>query len=192
MPVNHPAIALGLLACALAIGAAVSTSPAAPAPPRPAPTVLREAKARGALAVHLTVTPHEADAASAVVTLEARSATGPAVLTLRADPGLVFDGVTRWELAPLRAGQTRSFQVNLRRLAPGPFGERVFAVVSEGRPNNRVGDATLAWVFGPPDPARVLPRSGATLGPTGTGALGPRERVIVTPRGERLHDTTVQ
>jgi hypothetical protein len=180
-------LSLTLLCGGLALAAPLRADP----PARVAPAAAREAKPVGALSVRVTLESVTADAAVAVVRVGARRDSPAGALAVSADPGVGLDGAARWRLPAMAAGQRATYRVRLRRESQDGVGRRVFAAVTAGTAGGHVGEGAVAWVFGPVDPARVLPRSGATLGPNGVGALGPNDRVIRTPAGERLHETLV-
>jgi hypothetical protein len=141
--------------------------------------------------VDLSLTPVASDAVRVTVTLAAQRATSPGVLRVRVDDGALVEGEAEWLLDALPAGATVNRSVTVRRgieAAHGVFIGVGFSVDSAG---GTVSTSAGVWAFGEPDPTRVLPRSGAELGEDGVGALGPGERVVRTPSGERLHEVVV-
>jgi len=187
---KYLALSLTVLCGGLAFATTLRADPPTPVAPRPA--AIHDAKPVGALAVRVTLEASTTDdTLVAVVRVVARRNSPAGSLAVSADPGVRLDGTTHWQLPAMTAGQRANYRVQLHRQSQDAIGRRVFASVTAGTVVGLIGESAVAWAFGPADPARVLPRSGASLGPTGVGSLGPNDRVIRTPSGERLHETLV-
>lgn len=154
-----------------------------------APT--HEQKPTAGAQVDVRVAPTQSDVATVTVTVTATRALRDGKLRIGTELPTRVEGDAEWTLEPLNAGQSVTRTVTVRRTQPSPFGSLVTASVTVEQSGSRVSDVGAAWAFGDPSPERVLPRSGAALGEDGVGQLGPNDRVIRTPEGVRLHESTV-
>ncbi|MFO0556937.1 MAG: hypothetical protein U0269_02850 [Polyangiales bacterium] len=150
-----------------------------------------EQKPSAGAQVDVRVAPTQSDVASVTVTVTATRALRDAKLRIGTELPTRVEGDAEWTLEPMNAGQSITRTVNVRRTQPSAFGSLVTASVTVEQSGSRVSDVGAAWAFGEPSPERVLPRSGAALGEDGVGQLGPNDRVIRTPEGVRLHESTV-
>jgi hypothetical protein len=174
--------------------------------PRPAATRARSASATehpvherkpdtGAR-IELVVTPLQDDRARARVTITATRPMPESKLRIAAESPLEIEGEAAVTLPPLQTGASLTRFVHVRRAGEGQrarsYGSLLSASVTVESAGESVTDQEVRWVFGPPDPARVLERSSLELGEQGVGPLGPNDRVVRTPEGERVHESIVQ
>jgi hypothetical protein len=139
----------------------------------------------------IAITQAAGDDVLVTVTVSAQRALPRSTLRFGTELSARFEAEAEWRLDALAEGATIVRSARLRRTVPGPHGVFVTASVTADVNGESITDSESAWAFGGADPARVLPRSGAELGPDGVGVLGPNERVIRTPSGERLHETVL-
>jgi hypothetical protein len=139
----------------------------------------------------IAITQAAGDDVLVTVTVSAQRALSRSTLRLGTELSARFEAEAEWTLDAIAQGGTVTRSARLRRTVPGPHGVFVTASVTADVGGESITDSESAWAFGGADPARVLPRSGAELGPDGVGSLGPNERVIRTPSGERLHETLI-
>jgi hypothetical protein len=188
------------LVAALALTACMRTpDPAASAARAPANGVspsahaaVHERKPSAGARVEITVAPTQSDTAAVTVTITATRALRGAVLRIGTELPARVEGEAQWPLDPMSEGATITRLVTVRRNQAQPHGSLVTATVSVEQPGQLVTDVGSAWAFGTPDPARVLPQSSEALGEQGIGVLGPNDRVVRTPEGERVHESLVQ
>ncbi len=185
--------ALALTACmrtpdpAASAARAPANGPAASAHP-----AVHERKPSAGARVEVTVAPTQSDTASVTVTITATRPLRGAVLRIGTELPARVEGEAQWPLDPMSEGATTTRLVTVRRNQAQPHGSLVTATVSVEQPGQLVSDVGSAWAFGAPDPARVLPQSSEALGEQGVGVLGPNDRVVRTPEGERVHESLVQ
>lgn len=174
----------------VALLAACAQRPAAPPRARgPAPDCRPDPTVPLALAVDVRA--GSPDVADVVVTARATAALPSLVLGLDLAQGVALvAGATETRKAPVAAGEAVTLRARLRRAAPGADGLRVVAHASTTDAAGTLGDERAAWLFGP-EPQGPAARPAASLGANGIGPLGPGERVVRTPDGQRLHETEV-
>jgi hypothetical protein len=153
---------------------------------------VHERKPSAGARVEVSVAPTQSDVATVTVTVTATRPLRGAVLRIGTELPARVEGDAQWPLDPMGEGATLTRQVTVRRNQAQPHGSLVTATVSVEQPGQLVSDVGAAWAFGTPDPARVLPQSSEALGEQGVGVLGPNDRVVRTPEGERVHESLVQ
>jgi hypothetical protein len=153
---------------------------------------VHERKPSAGARVEVTVAPTQSDAAEVTVTITATRPLRGAVLRIGTELPARVEGDAQWTLDPMSEGATITRLVTVRRNQAQSHGSLVTATVSVEQPGQLVSDVGSAWAFGAPDPARVLPQSSEALGEQGVGVLGPNDRVVRTPEGERVHESLVQ
>jgi hypothetical protein len=156
-----------------------------------ADTSVGERKPTTGAHIDVRVAPTQSDVAMVTVTVTASRALRGAKLRIGTELPNYVEGDAEWTLEPLHAGQRITRTVTVRRVQPSAYGSLVTASITVEQAGSQVSDVGAAWAFGEPNPERVLPRSGAELGEDGVGPLGPNDRVVRTPEGERLHESVV-
>jgi hypothetical protein len=191
-----------VVALALA-GCFRSAEPSAPRPAAtrarsasPAEHVVHERKPDTGARIELVVTPLQNDRASVRVTITATRLIPESKLRIAAESPLELEGEATVTLPPLQPGASLTRFIHVRRASEGQlsrgYGSLLSASVTVESAGESITDQEVRWVFGPPDPARVLERSSLELGEQGVGRLGPNDRVVRTPEGERVHESIAQ
>jgi|LNFM01.1.fsa_nt_gb hypothetical protein len=143
--------------------------------------------------IAIDLAPTQGDSTELTVRVTASRAMPASKLRIGTELPARVDGVAEWTLAPMTTGAvvTRTVRVH-RGQTGGTVGALVTASVEVGGAGGAVTDMEVAWAFGPADPSRVLGRSSLELGEDGVGSLGPNDRVVRTPEGERVHESIVR
>lgn len=178
-------------AVAAAQQAAPATAPSERAP-QPAPAEhTNERKPSAGARIAMSVAPTQSDTTTVTVTVTAEREIRGAKLRVGTELPVRVEGEAEWPIDALAPGATLVRTITVRRTQPARYGTLFTATVVIDRGSDRVSDVEGAWVFGDPDPYRVLPQTSATLGESGTGVLGPNDRVVRTPEGQRIHESIV-
>ncbi len=156
------------------------------------PAAERERKPGAGAQIELVVAPTQSDSTTVTVRVTATRALQGAKLRVGTELPTRVEGEAEWDLAAMPEGATLTRTITVRRNQPSQYGSLLIATVSIDQANSRVSDTQGAWVFGEPDPYRVLPRTSLSLSDEGTGSLGPNDRVVRTPEGARIHESIVQ
>lgn len=141
--------------------------------------------------IAMSVAPTQSDSTTVTVTVTAEREIRGAKLRVGTELPVRVEGEAEWNIDVLAPGATLTRTITVRRTEPARYGTLFTATVVIERGATRVSDVEGAWVFGAPDPYRVLPQTSASLGENGTGVLGPNDRVVRTPEGQRIHESIV-
>lgn len=171
--------------------AARGSSNAAAHEPAPHAETTRERKPSAGARIAMSVAPTQSDTTTVTVTVTAERDIRGAKLRVGTELPVRVEGEAEWPIDALAQGATLTRTITVRRTEPARYGTLFTATVVIDRGATRVSDVEGAWVFGAPDPYRVLPQTSATLGEEGTGVLGPNDRVVRTPEGQRIHESIV-
>lgn len=146
--------------------------------------------------IELTVAPprdESAESTEITVRITADRALPTSKLRIGTELPSRVDGDAELTLPAMAEGAsvTRTLTVH-RGQREGSVGTLITASIAVDSVAGSVTEMAVAWAFGPPDPARVLPRTSLELGEEGVGSLGPNDRVVRTPEGDRVHESIVR